>query len=107
MVVDQYDIFLISLDPVIGHEISKSRPCVIISPDEMNHNMSTAIIAPMTTKSKPFPMRIQIVFQSKEGWIALDQIRTVDKRRLIKRLGRLDKGTIRSIKTIIHEMLVE
>ena len=107
MVVEQYDIFLVSLDPAIGHEIKKSRPCIIVSPNEINHNISTVIIAPMTTKSKDFPMRVPIIFQSKEGWVALDQIRTVDKRRLVRRLGHADKETIRKIKTTIHEMLVE
>ena len=107
MVIDRYDIFRVSLDPTIGHEVKKRRPCVVISPDEMNHSMSTVIIAPMTTRSKDFPMRVPILFQSKEGWVMLDQIRTVDKRRLIERLGQADKEIIRKIKTTLHEMLVE
>ena len=107
MVIKQYDVVLINLDPTIGHEIKKMRPCVIISPDEMNKYISTIIIAPMTTKSHPYPTRIPIKFGGKSGWIVLDQIRTVDKQRLIKKLGKLDSPTIKKIKAIIKEMLVD
>ena len=106
MVVEQYDIFLAALDPAVGHELKKSRPCVVISPNEMNRNISTAIVAPMTTKSKAFPSRIPVRFQNKEGWVVLDQIRTLDTRRFLRRLGRADNGTIRNIKTAIHEIFV-
>ena len=107
MVVSQYDIFLVSLDPTIGHEIRKSRPCTIISPDEMNRQIATLIIAPMTTQSHPYPTRVPVTFQSRSGWVVLDQIRAVDRRRLIKRLGKLERRTIREIKSVIQEMLVE
>lgn len=107
MVIRQYDIALINLDPTIGHEIRKVRPCVVISPDEMNNHIETVIIAPMTTKGRSYPTRIPIRFKSKDGWIVLDQIRTVDKKRLIKRLGRLDTDTVRDVKSAIKEMLVE
>lgn len=107
MVVSQYDIFLISLDPTIGHEIKKSRPCVIISPDEMNKYISTVIIAPMTSKSHSYPTRVPIEFMGKNGWIVLDQLRTVDKKRLIKKFGRLDQKTTDKIKSVIKEMLVD
>lgn len=107
MVVSQYDIFLISLDPTIGHEIKKSRPCVIISPDEMNKYISTVIIAPMTSKSHSYPTRIPIKFMGKNGWIVLDQLRTVDKKRLIKKFGRLDQKTTDKIKSVIKQMLVD
>ncbi len=107
MVVSQYDIFLISLDPTIGHEIKKSRPCVIISPDEMNKYISTVIIAPMTSKSHSYPTRVPIKFMGKNGWIVLDQLRTVDKKRLIKKFGRLDQKTTDKIKSVIKEMLVD
>jgi len=107
MVVSQYDIFLISLDPTIGHEIKKSRPCVIISPDEMNKCISTVIIAPMTSKSHSYPTRVPIKFMGKNGWIVLDQLRTVDKKRLIKKFGRLDQKTTDKIKSVIKEMLVD
>ena len=107
MEIKQYDVFLITLDPTIGHEIKKSRPCVILSPDEMNQYISTVIIAPMTSKSHPYPTRIHVKFREKSGWIVLDQIRTVDKRRLIKNLGKIDRSTINSIKSAIKEMLVD
>jgi mRNA interferase MazF len=102
----QYSICLVSLDPTIGHEIKKTRPCVIISPDEMNNFLSTIIIAPMTTKSHNYPTRIQINFQNKNGWIVLDQIRAIDKARLVKILGKLDPATIKQVKDMINEMLV-
>lgn len=103
----QYDIFLISLDPAVGHEIKKSRPCVVISPDEMNQHISTVIIAPMTTKSHPYPTRVPVEFKDKEGWIVLDQIRTVDKQRLVAKLGRLRPSLRKKIKAVIQEMLVD
>jgi len=107
MVMKQYDIYLVSLDPVIGHEIKKTRPCVIVSPDEMNDNISTVIIALMTTKSHKYPTRLPVMFKNKSGWIVLDQIRTVDKRRLVKKMGTLPPDIIRDIKVILKEMLVD
>lgn len=107
MVVKQFDIFLVSLDPAFGHEIRKSRPCLIISPDEMNNNLATVIIAPMTTKSHAFPSRIPVQFKRKDGWVVLDQIRTVDKKRLIRKLGGIDTRTIQEIKLVLREMLVD
>jgi mRNA interferase MazF len=103
----QYSICLVNLDPTIGHEIKKTRPCVIISPDEMNNFLSTIIIAPMTTKSHNYPTRIQINFQNKNGWIVLDQIRAIDKARLVKTLGKLDPATLKQVKDMINEMLVK
>ena len=107
MVIRQYEVYLISLDPTIGHEIKKARPCVIISPDEMNKNISTAIIAPMTTQSHSYPSRIPLKFTGKDAWIVLDQLRTVDRKRLIKKLGEIDQKTINQVKSIIKEMLVD
>lgn len=107
MVIRQYEVHLISLDPTIGHEIKKARPCVIISPDEMNKNISTAIIAPMTTQSRFYPTRIPLKFAGKRAWIVLDQLRTVDRERLIKKLGKIDQKAINQIKSIIKEMLVD
>ena len=107
MEIEQYEVFLINLDPTIGHEIKKTRPCVVISPDEMNQNIQTVIIAPMTTKSHDYPTRVKVKFQSKSGWIVLDQIRTVDKRRLVKRLGRITRSEIEKVKYVIKEMLVD
>ena len=107
MEIGQYEVFLINLDPTIGHEIKKTRPCVVISPDEMNTNIQTVIIAPMTTKSHDYPTRLKLKFQDKTGWIVLDQIRTVDKRRLVKRLGRITKSDAERVKRVIKEMLVD
>ena len=103
----QYDIYLVNLDPTFGHEIKKIRPCVIISPSEMNDFLSTIIIAPMTTKSHNYPTRIKIHFQSKNGWIVLDQIRTIDKARLVKVMGKLEIDKIKELKNTINEMLVK
>jgi mRNA interferase MazF len=103
----QYDVYLINLDPTIGHEIKKKRPCLIISPDEMNDNLQTIIVAPMTTKSHDYPSRIKVDFQNKTGWIVLDQMRTIDKSRLTRKLGEVDKKTVQKVKSVIKEMLVD
>ena len=105
--MNQYDVCLISLDPTIGHEMKKVRPCAVISPDEMNRHVQTVIIAPMTSQSHAYPSRVPLRFQRKNGWIVLDQLRTVDKRRLIRKLGHLNQKTIRRIKAVIKEMLVD
>ena len=107
MVIKQYEVYLINLDPTIGHEIQKTRPCLVLSPDEINDNIRTVIIAPMTTKSHVYPTRIPVRFDKKSGWIVLDQIRTVDKARLIRRLGRISSREIASVKDIIKQMLVD
>lgn len=107
MVVRQYDIVLINLDPTIGHEIKKVRPCAVISPDEMNRNIDTVIIAPMTSRSHAYPTRVPVRFKGKDGWVVLDQIRTVDKGGLIKKLGRLQPETVQTVKAVIQEMLVD
>ena len=107
MVIRQYEVYLISLDPTIGHEIKKARPGVIISPDEMNKNISTVIIAPMTTQSHFYPTRIPLKFAGKEAWIVLDQLRTVDRKRLVKKLGKIEQGIINRVKSVIKEMLVD
>jgi len=105
--MEQYSICLVNLDPTIGHEIKKTRPCVIISPDEMNQHIATIIIAPMTTKAHAYPTRVPLTFQGKKGCIVLDQIRTVDKRRAIKKIGALNSKKIAEVKAVINEMLVE
>jgi mRNA interferase MazF len=105
--MEQYDICLVNLDPTIGHEIKKTRPCVIVSPDEMNQYIETVIIAPMTTKSHSYPTRIRLSFQKKSGWIVLDQLRTIDKTRIVKKLGKLNSNKIDEIKQILMEMLVK
>jgi mRNA interferase MazF len=101
---ERFDIYLVNLDPTVGHEIKKTRPAVIISPDEMNRNISTIIIAPMTTKGRSYPTRIPITFQQKEGQVILDQIRTVDKTRLVKKIGKVNKITSDKILSLLIEM---
>jgi mRNA interferase MazF len=105
--VRQYDIFIVNLDPTVGHEIKKSRPCVIISPDEMNDHIGTVIVAPLTSTGKNYPTRVRLVVQGREGWIVLDQIRTVDKIRLTAKIGALEVATVATVKDIIRQMLVE
>ena len=90
MVVNRFDVFLINLDPTVGSEIQKTRPCLVISPDEMNRHIRTVIVAPMTTAGKDYPTRVSCEFQRKKGQIVLDQIRTIDKSRLIKKIGTID-----------------
>lgn len=92
MEVNRFDVFLVALDPTIGHEIKKTRPCAVISPDEMNHNIGTIIVAPMTTKGRHYPTRVDCTFHGVEGQVVLDQIRTVDKGRLVKKLGQLSQA---------------
>jgi len=104
MVMNRFDVFLVNLDPTIGVEIKKTRPCVIISPDEMNRQIKTIIIAPMTTKGITYPTRIACKFQGKQGQVVLDQIRTVDKARLVKKLGRLDSKTQLETLKVLREM---
>jgi mRNA interferase MazF len=105
--VKRFDVFLIDLDPTFGVEIQKTRPCLVISPDEMNDNIRTVIIAPMTTKSRSYPSRIACKFQGKQGHIILDQIRTVDQQRLQKRLGRIDQATQYSVLDALAELFAE
>ena len=107
MVIRQYAVYLIDLDPTKGHEIQKTRPCLVISPDEMNETIGTVMVAPMTTKSHAYPSRIELIFQNKQGWIVLDQIRTVDKTRLIKKLGEIEDSVIQKTKVVLREMLVD
>ena len=104
VVVRQFQVHLVNLDPTIGSEIKKTRPCLVISPDEMNRHIATVIVAPMTTKGRPYPTRIPLTFQGKDAQIVLDQIRTVDKSRLIKRLGSVDDSTIMLVKESLNEL---
>ena len=103
----QYDVYWVDLNPTSGSEVNKTRPCVIISPDEMNLHLNTVIIAPLTTTIKSYPFRINCMFVKKKASIALDQIRTIDKVRIQKYIGRLNLPTIEGIKSIIKEMLVD
>jgi mRNA interferase MazF len=104
MEVSRFEVFLVTLDPTIGHEIKKTRPCVVISPDEMNHNIGTIIVAPMTTRGRSYPTRIDCTFQGVEGQVVLDQIRTIDKTRLVKKLGQLSQTAGDRILDILNEM---
>ena len=103
----QYQVVIVNLDPTIGSEIKKTRPCVIISPNEMNRPLRTVVIAPITSKSKQYPTRIKINFQGNENWIVIDQIRTIDKRRITKSLEKLSKEEIRKIKEVVKETFVD
>ncbi|MGB7921724.1 MAG: type II toxin-antitoxin system PemK/MazF family toxin [Pyrinomonadaceae bacterium] len=104
MVVRRFEVYLINLDPTIGSEIQKTRPCLVISPDEMNRFIRTVIVAPMSTKGTSYPTRVTCKFQGKQGQIVLDQIRTVDKIRLVRRLGKIDKRIQTEVLSILGEM---
>ena len=104
MVVSRFDVFLIRPEPTQGREIRKTRPCLIISPDEMNQHIDTVIIAPMTTKGRPYPTRVPVRFKGKSGQIVLDQIRTVDKSRLVKRVGKIDDMTRTQVLILLAEL---
>lgn len=104
MVVARFDVFLVNLDPTVGSEIKKTRPALIISPDEMNRNIRTVIVAPMTTAGRNYPTRVLCTFEDKKGQVVLDQLRTVDKSRLVKRLGSLDEETSLTVLQTLGEL---
>ena len=107
MVIKRFEVYLVNLDPTIGSEIHKVRPCLIISPNEMNTYISTVIVAPMTTKSRDYPTRVVCHFQGKDGQIVLDQIRTVDKSHLVKNLGTISPETQKQVLATLAEMFAE
>ena len=107
METKQYDLVLLNLDPTIGSEMKKTRPCVVISPNEMNKYLQTIVVAPLTSNSKPYPTRVEIKQMKTKGWVVLDQIRTVDRIRIIKKLGSLSASEIGAVKTIILQTYVE
>lgn len=107
MVVRRFDVYLVNLDPAVGHEIQKMRPCLVISPDEMNANITTVIIAPMTTKGRPYPTRVPCHFDGKDGQVVLDQIRAVDKVRLVRKLGRIQSDEQKAVLDILLELFSE
>lgn len=107
MKINQYKIVIINLDPTIGSEIKKARPCIVISPNEMNHYLCTIVIAPLTTTLKKYPTRIKIEHKNINGMVAIDQIRTVDKQRIVKVIGDLNNEEIKEIKRIIEETYVK
>lgn len=104
MVSERFGVYLVALDPTVGSEISKTRPCVVVSPDEMNRHIRTVIIAPMTSTQKNYPTRVNCSFGGKTGQIVLDQIRTVDQSRLVKRLGKITPAAAMQVGTILREM---
>ncbi len=107
MEITQYQIVLVNLEPTLGSEINKTIPCVIISPDEMNKYLNTVVIAPMTTASKKYPTRVKVNHGGKIGWIAIDQLRTIDKKRIIKILDKLTEDEFKQVKAIIKETFVD
>ena len=104
MVVARFEVYLVRLDPTQGHGIRKTRPCVVISPDEMNRHIGTVIVAPLTTKGRPYPTHIPVRFQRKSGQVILDQIRTINKTRLVHRLGRISDKAVREVLAVLGEM---
>jgi len=107
MVLKQYQIVLVNLDPTVGSEMKKTRPCVVISPDEMNKYLQTIVVVPMTSSSKPYPTRVAINHAKKKGWIVLDQIRTIDRQRIIKVLGSLTEKETAKVKDVLRETYVD
>lgn len=107
MVVNQYQIVLVNLDPTVGSEIKKTRPCVIISPNEMNHNLRIVVVCPLTSISRKYPTRIEIKHKNKKGWIVVDQIRTIDKSRIVKVYDSLVNSKIKELKSVLKETFVD
>ncbi|MDQ3007809.1 MAG: type II toxin-antitoxin system PemK/MazF family toxin [Chloroflexota bacterium] len=107
MAVKRFEVYLVNLDPTLGREIKKTRPCLVISPNEMNRHISTVIIAPMTTQGNAYPTRVAVRFQGKDGQIVLDQIRTVDKMRLVKKLGVIAPAAQRQVLDTLTEIFAE
>lgn len=104
VVMNRFDVYLVVLDPTLGSEVRKTRPCLIISPNEMNQHIATVIVAPMTTKGRGYPSRVSCSFKGKHGQVVLDQIRTVDKSRLVQKLGVIDRKTQSKVLLVLAEM---
>lgn len=104
MAVNRFDVYLVDLDPTVGSEIKKTRPCLIVSPNEMNHHIRTVIVAPMTTRGRQYPTRVPCKFKGKAGQVVLDQLRTVDAARLVSRLGRIGRKTAANVLDMLQEM---
>jgi len=105
--VNQYEIVLVNLDPTVGSEMKKTRPCVVLSPNEMNKYLQTIVVAPMTSSSKPYPTRVEVKHKTTKGWIAIDQIRTIDRLRIVKRYEALTEKEIIKVKEVIQETFVD
>jgi mRNA interferase MazF len=104
MVIKRFDVYLVTLDPTVGSEIRKTRPALIVSPDEMNRHIRTVIIAPLTTRGRGYPTRVPCRFQGKAGQVVLDQLRAVDRARLVKKLGRLSRRASQQVLDVLQEM---
>jgi mRNA interferase MazF len=102
--VNRFDVFLVNLAPTVGAEIKKTRPCLVISPDEMNQSLRTIIVAPMTTKGRMYPTRVTCRFKGKAGQVVLDQIRTIDRARFVRKVGRIDRRTAETVLSVLSEM---
>ena len=107
MELNQYTIVLVRLGPTVGSEIQKTRPCLILSPDQMNTSLNTVVVAPMTTANKRYPTRVAVRFQNKDGYIALDQLRTIDKSRIVKTFNIISSAKKKKVKSVLQEMLVD
>lgn len=105
--INQYEIVLVNLDPTMGSEMKKTRPCVVLSPNEMNKFLQTIVIAPMTSSSKPYPTRVEVKTKNTTGWIAIDQIKTIDRLRIVKSLDKLSEKEINKVKSVIKETFVD
>jgi len=104
MAINRFEVYLVNLDPTVGSEIQITRPCLVVSPDEINHTIRTVIVAPMTTKGQPYPTRVSCRFQGKKGQVVLDQIRAVDRSRLVTKLGRIAGTTATTVLDVLREM---
>jgi mRNA interferase MazF len=104
MAINRFEVYLVNLDPTVGSEIQKTRPCLVVSPDEINHNIRTVIVAPLTTRGQPYPTRVPCRFKGKNGQVVIDQIRTVDQSRLVKKLGKIDAKTAAVVLNVLQEM---
>lgn len=104
MVISRFEVYLVNLDPTVGSEIKKTRPCLVVSPDEINHHLRTVIVAPLTTGGQPYPSRVPCRFKGKHGQVVLDQIRTVDQSRLVKKLGKLEGPTAVAVLDVLRDM---
>lgn len=105
--VNQYEIVLVNLDPTVGSEMKNTRPCVILSPNEMNKYLQTIVVAPMTSSSKPYPTRVEVKHKATKGWIAIDQVRTIDRARIVKRFETLTGKEIDQVKSVMKETFVD
>ena len=107
MAVERSDVYLVNLDPTIGSEIKKTRPCVVISPDEMNRHLRTVIVAPLTSQGRLYPTRVRCLFDGREGLVVLDQIRTVDITRLVRKVGRIEPATMTAVLMALERIFAE